>query len=480
MESMRFTAEQCAKLKFPVGCPVWYNFPRKEDDDASAEVPSTFFLKRGVVQSAIWRDSKLFYEVSYVTNSSVMLTEEVEDGKLGFGSTCPVTILPLPDTVAADPLEGEILFCTPSTTDPNGFVYTAMMFLDGMPKVRYEEGIEEKRIVYRKVEFDDEGRKKNTGAAVDAVCEGACADDNAGAVQAYQLSSAVQTLSKSSPKTKEYGSLSTMRTNSGSYEEEEEEEGVVIEEQMRSLLPHSITCSDSYASREKATGPSKLEILVPLWLQKDRTCQRSLFFHIIGANGCKIKRIENEARCKVHIVRSGDGEAPFVQMKIYVEAMNTPSALRDLKLARQMIQSLLLEFVGNDGSRGRLLYEVAQSCWGSHRPNQSTSRAVKDFRPFFISGQQEVYMSVVELPFVREEGGQIFHGAHNVLMKGNLDKIQASGCFVYIVQNGFRIPTERCDPYVFVYGKHFRSVDRAVDTVKYIIKGHQKTCSCTY
>jgi hypothetical protein len=79
MEPMTLTAEQCARLKFPVGCPVWYNFPRPNDD-----VPSSFFQKRGLVQGAIFRDGKVFYQVKYVTKSSNFISEEVEDGKLGF------------------------------------------------------------------------------------------------------------------------------------------------------------------------------------------------------------------------------------------------------------------------------------------------------------------------------------------------------------------------------------------------------------
>jgi hypothetical protein len=158
MEPMTLTAEQCARLKFPVGCPVWYNFPRPNDD-----VPSSFFQKRGLVQGAIFRDGKVFYQVKYVTKSSNFISEEVEDGKLGFGATCPVTILP--NNAAADPLEGEIVLCTPSTICQNEFLYTVMIFL-GTSKVMYEGGIEEKRVVYREVLSNDELREENAGAAV--------------------------------------------------------------------------------------------------------------------------------------------------------------------------------------------------------------------------------------------------------------------------------------------------------------------------
>ena len=486
MESMRFTAEQSAKLKFPIGCPVWYNLPSTDDAEAVEGAPWTTSSpnpKRGVVQSALWRDNKLFYEVAYACKDSVIITEEVEDGKLGFGASCPVRISPVSaeDSSRAS-LEGEIVLCTPSTTSPNEFVYTAMVFLDdGTPTVRYEGSIEENRVSYKVVEVESgkEGKEKekNTSAAVGTV--GKSADDNDGTVLPCQLTAVVPNVSNSPSKEKEYGNASTMNW----WGSHDDEEGEVIEEPRRSLPPPSVAYSNSNTSREKASDEtitsSKMEIIVPLWLQKDRSSQRNLFFHIIGVNGCNTKRIEYEAGCKVHIVRSGEGDAPFVPMKIYVEAMHANQALRDLKVARHLIQSIVLEYVGNDGCRGRLLYEVAKSCWGSHRPKQSTSRAVLDFNPFQHSGQQ-IFMSVVELPFLCEEGGKVFHAAHSVLMRGNLDKVQAAGCFVMVAQKGFRVPSEICDPYVFVYGKTYRSVDQAVHIVKYVIRRHQKNCSCTY
>ena len=462
---MRFTAEQCSQLKFPVGCPVWFNL-----GDVGVKEASTSHPKRGVVQSALWHNNKIFYEVTHADkSSSSIVTEEVEDDKLGFGATCPITILPDNVDADADPLEGEIVLCTPSTTNPNTFVYTAMIFLDGKSKVRYESGIEEKRVVYRKV--DESIVDNSSSAASGPVCKGK------GAITIDDTSEAT-----SSPK--QYDNSSLMRTNNGSYDDEE---GEVIEEPRRSLPPPSIMYNGSHTKREKdetkssaQNVPSKLVILVPLWLQKDRTSQRSLFFHLIGANGCNTKRIEHETRCKVRIVRSGDTEeAPFIPMKIHIEAMNATKALRDLKTARQIIQSLVLEYVGNDGCRGRLLFEIAKHCWGTHRPNQSTSRAINDFNPFFNSGQH-VFMSMVELPFVCEEGRKIFHAAHSVLMKASLERIQATGCFVQVAQSGFSIPTELCDPYVFVYGKTYRCVDRAVDIIKNVIRSHQKKCSCTY
>ena len=61
-----------------------------------------------------------------------------------------------------------------------------------------------------------------------------------------------------------------------------------------------------------------------------------------------------------------------------------------------------------------------------------------------------------------------------------LAEIAGLGCDLILVADGFRIPTRLCDPYVLVYGKTFRDVDRAVDMVKHKIRQHQQVCGkCT-
>jgi len=510
--AMRFNAEQCAQLKFPVGCPVWYNcLPRKDDvaiEEASAST-SSFFLKRGVIKGALLRGGKLIYEVTHVDKSSSVITEEVEDGDLGFGATCPVTILPNNVDADADPLEGEIVLFTPSTNDPNTFVYTAMIFLDGASTFRYEGGIEEKRVVYRK----GKGKVDKSKSIVDNSSSAAfgAKNDNADAMSSPQNSS----------KTTNKSMMASAHKGGSKYVDEE---GEVIEEMpMEAFVPSSITCNavanapggtnvslsatDSFDSTNTNSNASaddslslsrkkkprylseydigtsrkahanRMEIAVPLWLQKDLQSQRDLFFHLIGANGCNTKHIEYNSRCRVYIkVILGEKVISSVPMTIHVEAMNTPTALGDLTVARQMIQSLLLQFVGNDGCRGRLLYDVASSCCGEHRPSQSTSNAVKDINPFYPlqdrGSGKEFFMSVVELPYKVTKEGKSVHAAY-LLSRETLQKVQAAGAYIRVVATEFQIPTSLCEPYVLVCGKSYEGADRAVDIVKGAIRRYE-------
>eukprot|EP00984_Skeletonema_dohrnii_P006792 scaffold2425_cov76-Skeletonema_dohrnii-CCMP3373.AAC.8 len=490
MASMRFNAEQCAQLKFPVGCPVWYNLGDVGVKEASAST-SSFFLKRGVIKGALLRGGKLFYEVTHVEESSGIITEEVEDGELGFGATCPVTILPQNVDADADPLEGEIVLFTPSTNDPNTFVYTAMIFLDGASTFRYEGGIDEKRVVYRK------GKGKVDKSIVDKSSSAAfgAKNDNADATSSQQNSKGE--VSEEMPMEAASASAfvpSSITCNAGANAPGGGGTNVSLSatDSFDSTNTNSNASADDSLSLSRKKKPrylseyeigtsrnahaNRMEIAVPLWLQKDLQSQRDLFFHLIGTNGCNTKRIEYNSRCRVYIkVILGEKVISSVPMTIHVEAMNPPTALGDLTVARQLIQSLLLQFVGNDGCRGRLLYDVAQSCWGVHRPSQSTSNAVKDINPFYPTQDRgsgkEYFMSVVELPYKVTKEGKSVHAAY-LLSRETLQKIQAAGAYIRVVATEFQIPTSLCEPYVLACGKTYEGVDRAVDIVKDAIRSH--------
>ena len=483
-----------------------------------------------MILGALFRNGAVVYEVAFVDKNGNRIVEEVEDGTLGFGATCPVTVTILPDNDAAitavdadvddaDHLEGEIVLCTPSTTDSNAFVYTAVIFLDGASKVRYEGGIDESRVVYRKV-VDENVADNNSSCGCSAAvgtktnCVDASSSQQNGAESTY-----IEMVTRD------------QQDGGGSCEE-----GEIIEATMpmasasasarNQFVPSSIiTCNnagasasggtnitlsatDSFVSSTNANSNASadgssmsqsrmskkqrymseidigispkenanhiIEIAVPLWLQKDCQSQRNLFFHLIGPNGYNSKHIEYNSRCKVRVkvILGEKGNVISVPMTIHVEAMNAPTALEDLTVARQMIQSLLLQFVGNDGSRGRLLYEVAQSCWGPHRPNESTSNAVRDVNPFH-NHPSEDYMSVVELPYNFTREGTPVHAA-SLLSRETLDRLKAADAFIRVVATEFKIPTKLCEPYALVCGKSYQSVDRGVDIVKEIIRRRKK------
>lgn len=75
------------------------------------------------------------------------ILEEVSEHKLAYGAHCPVTV----DCNDGEGLavEGTVLLCKPATSDPSKILYTIMIMMEGY--ARYEEGIDAKRVKYRKV-----------------------------------------------------------------------------------------------------------------------------------------------------------------------------------------------------------------------------------------------------------------------------------------------------------------------------------------
>jgi hypothetical protein len=543
--TIQLTTEQCSLTKFPIGCPVWYNF------DAPSSAPSSSSstaLQRGVIKGALFpgHDNQLVYEVAYIDKNGSSIVEEVADGTLGFGASCPVSILPANDdaaTAGADAaavdaadasdhrLEGEIVLCTPSSNNStNEFVYTAVIYLDGPSKVNYEDKIEESRVVYRKVDNDERVADKKSSSSYDCSAVGGMKHDDC-------VDAASKSHQNTAKTTTQHNDMVTSAQHSksgSSCEEGEIIEAMPTEASSASArarnqyVPSSITynnagvndarggtnislsATESFVSSNNASANASsvlsqqsrtskkpryiseldldigispnantntMEITIPLWLQKDCQAQRNLFFHLIGRHGSNTKNIESNSRCKVRIkVILGDKGPITVPMTIHVEAMNAPTALEDLTVARQMIQSLLLQFVGNDGSRGRLLVEVAQSCWGEHRPDESTSQAVKDVYPFTFHfhypSEDFIFMSIVELPAGFTTEGPIHAAA--LLSRDTLGQLKAVNAFIRVVADEFKITTKLCDPYVLVSGNTYQSVDRGVEIVKEVIRSRSR------
>ncbi|KAL3777832.1 hypothetical protein ACHAWO_013052 [Cyclotella atomus] len=112
-----------------------------------------------------------------------------------------------------------------------------------------------------------------------------------------------------------------------------------------------------------------------------------------------------------------------------------------------MIQDILLKFklhglppIGEDGSSGRLLYEIMK-CFGKN-PLQSTSGAVTQLHPF---AKEQKYHCIRDAP-----------------------KIRATNCTVYLCGDEFDRPVRNGEPYALVVGNAtaWKGVDRAVAIVK--------------
>jgi len=138
--------------------------------------------------------------------------------------------------------------------------------------------------------------------------------------------------------------------------------------------------------------------------------------------------------------------------------------------------------IRHDGSKGRLVYEMAVCCGGPHRPKASTSDAVQVKNPF--DHDKYVFVSVLNLPFAHFNGRRDYHVSY--LLNSHIqDRIRKeTGCFLGLCGNGdeYDFHTQHCNPYVFVVAgssHDWQGVDRAVSSVKDIIIRHMESCTCS-
>lgn len=155
--------------------------------------------------------------------------------------------------------------------------------------------------------------------------------------------------------------------------------------------------------------------------------------------------------------------------------------------ARRIIEDAIMNFwlpglppIKEDGSKGRMLYEIAASCKGPHRPKDSASNAVMQLNPFDIYNKQ-CFMSILELPRTVNKLNTIFHG-HFLADSATITKISnLTGCTYKLVGGDFGSPAVRyCNPYLIVFGKHWTKVDHAVEILKHQIHMHRHNCACSY
>lgn len=171
---------------------------------------------------------------------------------------------------------------------------------------------------------------------------------------------------------------------------------------------------------------------------------------------------------------------PLLPMTITVHANSRNGAMKNLRNTRLKIQELLLDYVGvgHDGSRGRLVYETAVSCWGAHRPRVSNSQAVQADDPF-NSGTGK-FLTVLPLPYqLASDRKKIFHAANLLLTDVQRRLTYDANCYIKLVGNEFRVPCRMCEPYVIVMGSSWKGVDKGAEIVKEVVRDHMRSCNCT-
>ena len=402
----------------------------------------------------------IMYEVVYKDEEKGSIVDEVKEKELVYAASCPVTVSgSSEDESEIEEVEGTVLLSKPSPDDPKSIQYTVMLPVGGS-YARYEDGIDAKRIKYRK-----EVLVPNTKS-------GECDLAQSG---------------RKDPQPQDPSSLTRNKHSNPPVLLHDGEGGTPVPSSIscRSIGKVSNDIGITITSSEDS-GRSGLEIKIPFWLQRDRAAQLNIFFHLIGSARAEmrgkrtVKDIERETHCNIRVNFTDNKEqGPVIPITVSVMPRCYSSGAQDMHFAREKIQELLLDYVGNDGSRGQLLYELALSVEGPHRSKDSPNEVVRAYDPF-TEDRREVYMTVFRLPYVYGDNGRKrFHASH-LLKQHLLNHLwTTTGCYIKACINlPGMIPVKRCFPYLLVMGDMWQNLDMAVALMKEANRAHVQSCSC--
>ena len=514
----------------PIG-PVWYNFPTQQSSNINNNANnSPPILKRGIVDSVsldfVTRDMiyNIIYKDDTNNGANTIIIDEVAEKELYYGSSCPVTIAAEEDdgngnSSSDEGQEGTVLYCEQSSKDPSKIVYTVMIYNEGTSQARYVENIQAESVKYRNIQVvptNTEAEEEEEGGEVqkqDVV------DNQKKTVAAVPLSITCESTAshpnkkmKHSPLHSVGGGSSSKHSGGGSTRGSDHD---------GSGRMKSVSIANHDDGEKDTERGTRIDIRVPIWLQRDGSMQQDLFckypstfcavlfhrsacsssilmhnaaiflytVHLIGRKHERARSVSDigrETNCRIRVNYKPPNSNHLYKdpvtdyITITVHANSHQFRYRDLGDARCKIQHLLLDYVGGDGSRGRLVYECALSCWGSHRPKTSTSKAVKVSDPF-NSGTGR-FMTVLPLPCQLHTGGnkKVYHAANLLISEVQRRITYEANSYIKLVGDEFKVPCKLCEPYVLVMGSSSQGVDKGADIVKEVVKKHMDTCSCTF
>lgn len=185
--------------------------------------------------------------------------------------------------------------------------------------------------------------------------------------------------------------------------------------------------------------------------------------HLIGVRGEKTKAIQTQTGCHIHIF---DQQTP---MRITFAS----ESVQNVQRAYGMIKQSLLEYLLDDNSEKRLIYELAMSASGSHNIHETSSGLL-----LLHHNGATAWWVIFELPRgAAHHRGSLIVDSHGKFLQ-NLE-LKDTGCTVELFGNTFKKPLKHVAPYVLISGKEEANVNVAITRVVKAMRKHQKRgCSC--
>lgn len=165
--------------------------------------------------------------------------------------------------------------------------------------------------------------------------------------------------------------------------------------------------------------------------------------------------IEKKVNCPIQIgIRTNS-----VSISITSTAKDQVSRTQSVARFKKLIQKLLLTFLNDEKSSGRLLFDLAKTASGSYRIQHAKSGAVR--QQSIVDQDGLVWMQLVELPFE-------MYKEKKCALDADIERVRHCKTPVFIGDSSL------CDPYVLVYGYDIDKVTRATTATNNIIVSHTR------
>ncbi|KAL3763214.1 hypothetical protein ACHAW5_005174 [Stephanodiscus triporus] len=179
------------------------------------------------------------------------------------------------------------------------------------------------------------------------------------------------------------------------------------------------------------------------------------------------ERLLEETNCSVKICRNNIKDGAL-QVKIDADEN------RCLVKARKNIMKLLVEFLNDECSNGRLLYELMVNLEGCN--NGTTENGfVRHEQEYYGRKNVMVWMKLLELPYFKSKGKNHAHG--NFLLQPYVlaELTHGTGCSIDVYGFGNKTPL-LCDPYVIISAGRKEEVNIVAERVTDKLLTHQEKC----
>ena len=490
---IELNVDQAKDLPYPHGSLVWY----KLDQSMAA----------GIVKSISFEHSSksLFYEVQSIGSAFTDLFPQ--EDMIGFGAGCPVQITMTSSTNSSYwRVDGNILYSKVNEKNHEVVSYAVMIYSDSSRKrFLVEDNVAPNRVKFNNVEeievaCNDEDPMQginevvgmdveknidnniNIGVQSTATgCAGvrSCNSEHPGSELQLQRCTSVltdeETSSLRSSNTCSQGETSlhipspsvdenqddktTNRVQTENNETQDlnnmkhQERETGLSSQKRLLEDVNGLTNGSNDTKRQKHMTQKYHIPIPSWLLgKEDESRQKLVDHLVNDD------VLMKNQC---IPMKTGGNKDEIHL-------TTTTTERNMKIARTLLQNSLLTFTGNDGCKGKLLFDLEVSKGIDVHPMSNGSSVAR----MSTRDGPKVWASVIDLPCTEEEGDQEY------LKKELTSRMfkKSTGCHVEMYGKPYSSgPLKLCDPYILLFSQSLEDVKLAYDIlVKEITKSWRR------